>query len=210
MYELKIINDKKTWNEFIVNSDIEFYSFLSSWEWGEFKKMSWFWILRYWIFDWKDLIWVLPLIKVKAKRWSYLFAAHSPLIKDDVKKSFKMLKKKCKICNCEISVKEYDDKEVVKTENWWIKCSWCEINLYFEVLKEILPELKKITKSEKCDFIRFNSSIQNTLKNQKNYRRLGFIDAPMHEHAEDTHLLDLEKTEEELLANMKKKERILL
>jgi lipid II:glycine glycyltransferase (peptidoglycan interpeptide bridge formation enzyme) len=29
----------------------------------------------------------------------------------------------------------------------------------------------------------------------------------MHEHAEDTHLLDLNKTEEELLANMKKKDR---
>jgi lipid II:glycine glycyltransferase (peptidoglycan interpeptide bridge formation enzyme) len=29
----------------------------------------------------------------------------------------------------------------------------------------------------------------------------------MHEHAEDTHLLDLKKTEEELLQNIKKKDR---
>jgi lipid II:glycine glycyltransferase (peptidoglycan interpeptide bridge formation enzyme) len=29
----------------------------------------------------------------------------------------------------------------------------------------------------------------------------------MHEHAEDTHLLDLTKTEEELLKNIKKKDR---
>jgi lipid II:glycine glycyltransferase (peptidoglycan interpeptide bridge formation enzyme) len=29
----------------------------------------------------------------------------------------------------------------------------------------------------------------------------------MHEHAEDTHLLDLKKTEDELLNNIKKKDR---
>jgi lipid II:glycine glycyltransferase (peptidoglycan interpeptide bridge formation enzyme) len=32
----------------------------------------------------------------------------------------------------------------------------------------------------------------------------------MHEHAEDTHLLDLTKSEEELLTNIKKKDRYLI
>ena len=39
------------------------------------------------------------------------------------------------------------------------------------------------------------------------FNSLGFIDAPMHEHAEDTHLLNLNKTEDELLQNIKKKDR---
>jgi lipid II:glycine glycyltransferase (peptidoglycan interpeptide bridge formation enzyme) len=57
------------------------------------------------------------------------------------------------------------------------------------------------------DFIRFNSAVKNTKKNKKEFSKLGFINAPMHEHAEDTHLLDLTKTEEELLQNIKKKDR---
>jgi lipid II:glycine glycyltransferase (peptidoglycan interpeptide bridge formation enzyme) len=32
----------------------------------------------------------------------------------------------------------------------------------------------------------------------------------MHEHAEDTHLLDLNKTEEELFTNIKRKDRYLI
>jgi hypothetical protein len=31
--ELKIIDDKNTWNSFIENNNFPFYSFLSSWEW---------------------------------------------------------------------------------------------------------------------------------------------------------------------------------
>jgi hypothetical protein len=38
MYQLKLIENKEIWNNFIENNEFEFYSFLSSYEWGEFKE----------------------------------------------------------------------------------------------------------------------------------------------------------------------------
>lgn len=168
MYKLEIIEDKEIWNDFIINSNLEFYSFLSSWEWWEFKLNQWFNISRYWIFTENEnkLIWIILLIKIAAKRWSYLFSPHSPLITKD------------------------DNKDP-----------------YFDVLTSILPKLKHIAEAEKSNFIRFNSTVKNTIKNKDSYKWLWFIKAPMHEHAEDTHLLNLEKTWEELLLNINKKDR---
>jgi lipid II:glycine glycyltransferase (peptidoglycan interpeptide bridge formation enzyme) len=56
-------------------------------------------------------------------------------------------------------------------------------------------------------FIRINSAIKNTIENKKNFSKLKFKNAPMHEHAEDTHLLNLDISEDELLKNIKKKDR---
>ena len=56
-------------------------------------------------------------------------------------------------------------------------------------------------------FIRINSILKNTIINKNNFKNLWFSDAPMHEHAEDTHLLNLNIPEEELLLNIKKKDR---
>jgi len=161
--QLKIITNKKTWNEFIENQDFDFYSFLSSWEWTLVQESLWKEVLKYWIYKNNKIIGLLPLIVNKAKRWTYLFAPHTPL------------------------VKKWED--------------------FFEVLKNILEQIKKIWKEQNANFIRFNSPVRNFEKNKENFSKLGFIDAPMHEHAEDTHLLDLNKTEEELLQNIKKKDR---
>ena len=78
---------------------------------------------------------------------------------------------------------------------------------FFKVLADILPTLRNKAKKDKIDFIRFNSTVENTIQNRNQYQKLWFINAPMHEHAEDTHLLDLKKTEDELLNNIKKKDR---
>ncbi len=163
MYKLKIITSKETWNTFVFENEFDFYSFLCSWEWWILQEKTWNEVLKYWIYKENKLIWLLPLIVKKAKRWTYLFAAHTPLI--------------------------------VNSED------------FFKVLDEILPELKIIWKNNKANFIRFNSPVKNLLVNKNKFSELWFINAPMHEHAEDTHLLDLTKTEEELLQNIKKKDR---
>ena len=173
--QLKIITNKKTWNEFIEKNEFDFCSFLSSWEWTLVQESLWKEVLKYWIYDKEKLIWLLPLIVNKAKRWTYLFAPHSPII---AKNNFKEL----------------------------IESVWGE-QYFFEVLVWIIDELKNIWKKYKANFIRFNSPIKNTVENKLLFKALKFIDAPMHEHAEDTHLLDLTKTEEELLQNIKKKDR---
>jgi lipid II:glycine glycyltransferase (peptidoglycan interpeptide bridge formation enzyme) len=78
---------------------------------------------------------------------------------------------------------------------------------FYSVFQDIMPELISLWKSEWFDFIRCNSSQVNTKINQKNFSKLWFRDAPMHENVEDTHLLDITVSEEKLLWNMKKWDR---
>jgi len=164
MCQLKIINDKKIWNDFIINWDFEFYSFVNSWQWGEFQELEWNKTFRYWIYENDNLIGEIQLIKVEAKRWTYFFTPHWPLIKWD----------------------------------------------YFDVLEKISTDLKEIAKENWCSFIRLNPNISNTKENKIKYSKLNYIDAPMHIHAEDTHLLALWKTEEELLKWMKSKDKYFI
>ncbi len=164
MYKIIEIKNKDIWNNFVERNDFEFYSFLSSWEWCELQMILWKKVIRFWIYDIKNnLIGLLPFIKNVAKRWTYLFAPHTPLI-----------------------IKNID---------------------FFEVLNSINATLKQFAKSENADFIRFNSPVKNTIQNKKSFNKLWFINAPMHEHAEDTHILNLKPSEEELLSNMKKEDR---
>lgn len=192
--ELRIIDDKNTWNSFIENNNFPFYSFLSSWEWWEFKKDFWFPVLRYGIYRNEELIGVLPMIKTKAKRWTYLFVPHTPLI----------------INNEELRIKNF--KEEQNNNKSWenpkiLQKTWNPDKYYFDVLEKIKPQLIEIAKKEWASFIRFNPPVENTKENYQAFVKLGFRNAPIHEHAEDTHLLDLTKSEEELFMQIKKKDR---
>jgi peptidoglycan pentaglycine glycine transferase (the first glycine) len=163
MYKLREITSKDIWNNFIIEGDFEFYSFLSSWEWYSLQEKSNKKVFRFWIYRNEILIGVIPFIKNEAKRWIYIFCPHTPLI-----------------------LEKYS---------------------FFEVLEQIKNEIVTFWKKEKANFIRLNSPVQNLKENKKRFEKLGFINAPMHEHAEDTHLLDLNKTEDKLLQNIKKKDR---
>ena len=57
------------------------------------------------------------------------------------------------------------------------------------------------------DFIRFNSAVENTLEFFNIFKENWYINASMHEHAEDTHLLNLTPSLDKLLNNIKKKDR---
>ena len=172
--KLKEIKNKNQRNEFISLDNFNFYSFLSSWEWLDFKEDFWFKTLRLWIFDNWNLIWLFPLIKTKAKRWTYLFSPHAPLILVNSK------------------------KWTVNSEN------------YFKVLEIILPQLKQIAKNEWASFVRLNPPVKATIENYENFKKLWFRNAPIHEHAEDTHLLDLTQDIDKIFKNLKKKDRYLI
>ena len=163
MYSFKEIDNAWEWNNFIIQWNFDFYTFLQSWEWGELQKELGKDILRYWILNDGKLVWVSLVLKIKAKRWSYLFLPHWPLI--------------------------------IKSEE------------YFLAFWELLTHLKQLWKEQWFDFIRCNSPIKNTLENKKASKLLWAINAPMHEHVEDTHLLDISLPAEDLLKNMKKGDR---
>ena len=156
MYSLHPITDKSVWNDFIV-SHFSFYSFLDSWEWGEFQVLEGNTIFRFGIYEAEQLIGVLLLIKIRARRGTYFLAPHSPLILGD----------------------------------------------YFSVLRAIREPLRALAKAENVSFLRINGVTENTLRNLNAYREIGFIFGPIHVHAEETHLLDITLSEEELLKGMR-------
>lgn len=77
-------------------------------------------------------------------------------------------------------------------------------------VQEFFTFLKKFAKKEGYDFIRVSPFCNNTAEVNKLFRRIGFRKAPMHVLAENTWLLNLEPSEDELLKNMKKNHRNLI
>lgn len=158
MIKIAEITNKKTWEDFVLNSPQQ--NFLQSWYWGQTQKPLGNKIFRLGIFD-SALKGVALLIKEEARRGSYFTCPGGPLLDWQNKKLFPFF-----------------------TE-----------------------EIKKIASQEKVKFIRIRPQLSNTINNQQLFRKLGFIPAPMHLHAEETWQLDLAKSEEELLKNMDKDHR---
>lgn len=82
-----------------------------------------------------------------------------------------------------------------------------------ELVKEVFREVLKVASEEKCVFVRFRPQLENNEENQKlvnglkSIKNLDLRPAPMHLHAQNTVILDLSKTEEELLMNMRRQTR---
>jgi lipid II:glycine glycyltransferase (peptidoglycan interpeptide bridge formation enzyme) len=83
---------------------------------------------------------------------------------------------------------------------------WGDKGLYTFFVKEIT----KLAKKEKVWFIRVRPEILDSQENRKKFKSLGFISAPMHLHAENTWLLNIEKSPEEILKGMRKTTRYLI
>lgn len=83
-------------------------------------------------------------------------------------------------------------------------------NLKIKILNVLLEELKKIAKSQNCDFIRIAPIWEKTAENEEIFKKLGFKNAPIHMHPELTWELDLTLSSEKLLLNMRKTTRYLI
>lgn len=67
--------------------------------------------------------------------------------------------------------------------------------------------IKDFAKKQNCSFVRMRPQILENEKNNKLVESLGFQNAPMHLHAELTRQLDLTKSEDQLMAEMRKTTR---
>ena len=70
-----------------------------------------------------------------------------------------------------------------------------------------ISEIQRIAKIENCAFVRVRPQLQSNEFSKTLFKTHGFINAPMHLHAELTSQLDITLTEEELMANMRKTTR---
>lgn len=71
----------------------------------------------------------------------------------------------------------------------------------------ILKKIGDIAKKEKCVFVRIRPQLLNSPKNLKILENAGLKKSPMHLAAEHTVIIDLEKSEDELLAAMRRQTR---
>jgi len=75
---IREINNKESWEDFLLRCNEK--TFLDSWNWGEFQKKEGERIWRFGIYDNEELISVALVIKVKARRGTFIFVPHAPNI----------------------------------------------------------------------------------------------------------------------------------
>ncbi|MBR3179999.1 peptidoglycan bridge formation glycyltransferase FemA/FemB family protein [Candidatus Saccharibacteria bacterium] len=75
------------------------------------------------------------------------------------------------------------------------------------LLREVINIIVKIAKQENCGFVRIRPQLLATADNLNLLKSHGFKKSPMHLAAEHTVMIDLKKSEEELLASMRRQTR---
>lgn len=73
-----------------------------------------------------------------------------------------------------------------------------------------IDEIKNIAVQEKAWFIRVRPELRDSEDSRNLFKSFGFISAPMHLHAENTWILNISKSEEEMLSGMRKTTRYLI
>ncbi|MBU3964613.1 peptidoglycan bridge formation glycyltransferase FemA/FemB family protein [Patescibacteria group bacterium] len=79
-----------------------------------------------------------------------------------------------------------------------------------KILEEILEYLKELGKKEKVGFTRVCPIWERTEENEKAFKELGFRDAQIHIRPEVSWVLNIDKSEDELLRDMRKTTRYLI
>ncbi|TSC55609.1 MAG: hypothetical protein Greene071421_534 [Parcubacteria group bacterium Greene0714_21] len=93
--ELREITDKTIWEEFL--KECQEKTFLHSWEWGEFQRAMRGNIWRFGFFSGKDLVALALVVKVSAKRGTFLLVPHGPIAKSgDKLQMISLLLETCK------------------------------------------------------------------------------------------------------------------
>jgi len=75
---IREIDDKKRWEDFA--SECAQKTFCQSWNWGIFNQSMGDKVWRFGIFENEQLVAIAQVLKIKARRGSFLFVPHGPLI----------------------------------------------------------------------------------------------------------------------------------
>ena len=124
-FKIKQIENKQTWDEFVRNESE--YTFLHSWNWGEFSSAMGHKIWRLGIYDNNNLAGAVLVVGIKARRGSFLFVPHGPMLanpKSQISNAKQITNYKLQIFN-ELIVHL---KELANTEN----CSFIRISPLLE------------------------------------------------------------------------------
>ena len=81
-FEIQLIEKKTIWEEFVQTLKPE--TFLHSWGWGEFNASLGTKIFRLGIFQGEKLVATALILKIEAKRGTFLFCPHGPIVQQNV------------------------------------------------------------------------------------------------------------------------------
>lgn len=182
MIAINHINDRQIWDDFVIKNTSD--TFLQSWDWGEFNLSLGNPIWRLGLYYQDNLKLVLLVLKIKAKRGSFLFVPHGPIFDQSLLKS-----------TIDPGQTDPDIKEAQEM---------------LSLMKGVLEELKKIAIGEGCTFIRVAPTLKKTSAATKLFNDLGLKEAPIHIHSELSWVLNITKPEELLLSEMRKTTRYLI
>ena len=109
----------------------------------------------------------------------------------------------------------YEGQELIQSLLFILFCAkrgkyfFCPYGVHDEKqMAALIPFLKKHGKENKVDFIRMSPLLDKTEENQKLFKKHGFKGAPVHMvHPELLWLLNIEGTEDEIMAQMRKNTR---
>jgi len=170
---IKQITDKSQWENFVMANE---NTFLQSWNWGEFNENTGEKIWRAGIFEDDDLRAVALVIKVKARRGSFLFVPNGMIMKLEI------------------------GNLPAGRQGWKL-----------EIWEKFFEYLKNIGKDEGVGFIRISPLLENNRENLDIFKNYGFKNAPIHMmHPETTWVLDITKSEGEIMKEMRKTHRNLI
>lgn len=156
-------------------------SFLQAWEWGEFEQKTGYEISHLAVLENKTLKVIALVIKIKARRGNFLFIPHGPIFQ----------------------IPNSNQQETKKTQ-------YSKLKLQKKIISQLLNYLVMLAKKEKFSFIRIAPTLFDSPENQQIFNDLGFRKAPIYMHAERLWVLNLNKSDEELLKSMRKTTRYLI
>lgn len=175
---------KKIWEEFLAGCFEK--TFLQSWAWGEFHKSLGNKVWRCSFYEEGALIAVALVVKISAKRGSFLLVPHGPVMKSETRA--------LNVLSTRPSTKNGALVHEIK----------------LEVIKLLKEKLQELAKQEKVDFLRISPIFERTQENTAIFKNLGFRQAPLHYHPESSWKLYIKPSEDELLDAMRKTTRYLV
>lgn len=178
---IREITDRAVWTTFLNEAGSP--SFLQAWEWGELnRKHSGYDVIRLGSYDVSgNLQATAQILKIRAKRGSFFFIPHGPTFRKTLEDS---------------SSTRQDD--TAETGSWNI------------ILRELLDYLIPLARAEGYAFIRLSPVQEYSREVLQRYKETGFRVSPIYMHAERVWTLPLDKSEDELLAGMRKTTRYLI
>ena len=76
-----------------------------------------------------------------------------------------------------------------------------------KLMGEVFAKIREVAKAEKCVFVRIRPQLYANDENLKLLAGLGLVKSPMHLAAEHTVMIDLKKSEDEIMAGMRRQTR---